>query len=203
MRYTKNSKEKGTHCIKKLHSRIQKRLFTSMMKKNESTKALPPSIAYPRPTFPSDAKNPAKKYQTNPQAKKDYDSLKENLHADMPNQKWYTDFTYLFLKNGGVRYNCIIMNLYDRNVVASITNQHITSDLTIRTLQKALDSQHLAKGSLILHNDQGSQYTSKAFHKVLRIRPGGPEHEQNWTLIRQRTNSEVLQPSEERMHQSA
>lgn len=38
-----------------------------------------------------------------------------------------------------------------------------TSDLAIRTLQKALDSQHLAEGSLILHSDQGSQYTSKAF----------------------------------------
>ncbi len=43
------------------------------------------------------------------------------------------------------------------------TGRHITSDLAIRTLQKALDSQPTMKGELILHSDQGSQYTSKAF----------------------------------------
>ena len=89
--------------------------------------------------------------------------LKQDFHADKPNQKWCTDFTYLFLKNGEVRYNCTIIDLYDRSVIASITDQHITSGLAIRTLKKALDSQHLSKGGLILHSDQGSQYTSKAF----------------------------------------
>ena len=91
--------------------------------------------------------------------------LKQDFHADKPNQKWCTDFTYLFLKNGEVRYNCTIIDLHDRSVVASITDRNITSDLAIRTLQKALDSQHPAKGCLILHSDQGSQYTSKAFIK--------------------------------------
>ncbi len=47
--------------------------------------------------------------------------------------------------------------------MASITDRHITSDLGIRTLQKALDSQPAIKEELILHSDQGSQYTSKAF----------------------------------------
>ena len=44
-----------------------------------------------------------------------------------------------------------------------VTDKHITSELAVRTLQKALDSQHPAKGGLLLHSDQGSQYTSKAF----------------------------------------
>ena len=35
--------------------------------------------------------------------------------------------------------------------------------LAIRTLQKALDSQPMRKGELLLHSDQGTQYTSKAF----------------------------------------
>ena len=89
--------------------------------------------------------------------------LKQDFRADRPNQKWCTDFTYLFLKNGQVRYNCTIIDLYDRSVIASITDRNITSDLAIRTLQKALDAQHLTKGGVILHSDQGSQYTSKAF----------------------------------------
>ena len=89
--------------------------------------------------------------------------LNQDFRADRPNQKWCTDFTYLFLKNGEVRYNCAILDLYDRSIVASITDRHITSDLAIRTLQKALESQPKLKGELILHSDQGSQYTSKAF----------------------------------------
>ena len=89
--------------------------------------------------------------------------LKQDFTADKINQKWCIDFTYLFLKSGEVRYNCTILDLHDRSVVASITDRHITSDLAIRTLQKALDSQPKIKGKLILHSDQGSQYTSKAF----------------------------------------
>ena len=89
--------------------------------------------------------------------------LKQDFRADRPNQKWCTDFTYLFLKNGQARYNCTIIDLYDRSVIASITDRNITSDLAIRTLQKALDAQHLTKGGVILHSEQGSQYTSKAF----------------------------------------
>ena len=62
-----------------------------------------------------------------------------------------------------MRYNCTIIDLYDRSVIASITDRSITSDLAIRKLQKALDSQPKIKGDLILHSDQGTQFTSKAF----------------------------------------
>lgn len=89
--------------------------------------------------------------------------LKQDFTAQKVNQKWCTDFTYLFLKNHEVRYNCSILDLYDRSIVASVTDKSITSDLAIRTLKKALDSQPAIKGELILHSDQGTQYTSKAF----------------------------------------
>ena len=88
--------------------------------------------------------------------------LERDFTSDKPNMKWCTDFTYLFLADGSTRYNCTIIDLYDRSVVASITDRNITADLGIRTLQKAIESQHPAKG-LILHSDQGSQYTSKEF----------------------------------------
>lgn len=89
--------------------------------------------------------------------------LQQDFTASEPNQKWATDFTYLFLSRGDVRYNCTIMDLYDRSVVASITDRNMTSDLAIRTLDKALGSQKNVNPSLILHSDQGSQYTSKGF----------------------------------------
>lgn len=45
--------------------------------------------------------------------------LKQNFVANEPNRVWCTDFTYLYLTNGQVRYNCTIIDLYDRSVVAS------------------------------------------------------------------------------------
>lgn len=89
--------------------------------------------------------------------------LKQDFDADGVNRKWATDFTYLFLVNGEIRYNCTIIDLYDRSVVASITDRNITSDLAIRTLKKALESQKGLMEGLILHSDQGSQYTSRTF----------------------------------------
>ena len=89
--------------------------------------------------------------------------LCRNFTAKEINQKWCTDFTYLYISNNEVRYNCTIIDLHDRSVVASITDRHITSELAIRTLKKALASQPKIKGELILHSDQGSQFTSKMF----------------------------------------
>lgn len=89
--------------------------------------------------------------------------INQNFTAPKINQKWCTDFTYLFLSDREVRYNCSILDLHDRSVIASITDRNITSDLAIKALQKALNSQPEITGELILHSDQGSQFTSKAF----------------------------------------
>ena len=89
--------------------------------------------------------------------------LSQDFKAESINQKWCTDFTYLFLTDGSKRYNCTVLDLYDRSVIASITDKQITADLAIRTVEKALKSQTSLKENLILHSDQGSQYTSKDF----------------------------------------
>lgn len=93
----------------------------------------------------------------------------QDFTAKEINQKWCTDFTYLFLTDGSKRYNCSIIDLHDRSLIASITDKHITSELAKRTLQKALDSQPgIDTKHLILHSDQGSQYTSKEFTEYCR-----------------------------------
>ena len=93
------------------------------------------------------------------------DLIKQEFRAEKANQKWCTDFTYLSLTDGRKRYNCSIIDLHDRSVIASITDKNITSDLAIRTVKKALKTQPSINGSLILHSDQGSQYTAKEFIK--------------------------------------
>ena len=119
--------------------------------------------------------------------------LKQDFRADRPNQKWCTDFTYLFLKNGETRYNCTIIDLYDRSVIASITDRNITSGLAIRTLQKALAAQHLTKGGV----RSGQPVYIQGFHRILRKRPCDPEHEQGRISLRQRADGALLQHTQE------
>ena len=95
--------------------------------------------------------------------------LQQDFYAPEINQKWCTDFTYLFLTNGSKRYNCTIIDLHDRSVIASITDKNMTADLAKRTLKKAIQSQPgINPRKLLLHSDQGSQYTSKEFTDFCR-----------------------------------
>ena len=89
--------------------------------------------------------------------------LKQNFVVNEPNRVWCTDFTYLYLTNGQVRYNCTIIDLYDRSVVASENGKFTTSDLAIRTLDKAIHTVHCDTSNLIIHSDQGVQLTSFDF----------------------------------------
>ncbi|WP_407657364.1 DDE-type integrase/transposase/recombinase [Megasphaera cerevisiae] len=89
--------------------------------------------------------------------------LHQDFTAESKNSKWCTDFTYLFLTDGSPRYNCAIIDLYNRSIVVSINGKEITSDLAIRTVKKALNFQPAIKQPLILHSDQGTQFSSKEF----------------------------------------
>lgn len=64
--------------------------------------------------------------------------LNQDFHSDEINQKCYTDFTYLFLTDGSKRYNCTMIDLYDRSVVANKIDRNIIADLAKRTLEKAI-----------------------------------------------------------------
>ena len=60
--------------------------------------------------------------------------INQNFVASEINQKLSTDLTYLFPSGGDIRYNCIIIALYDGSIVASMIECYITSKLAIRTL---------------------------------------------------------------------
>lgn len=89
--------------------------------------------------------------------------LNQSFTTDKANRVWCTDFTYLFLSDGRKRYNCSIIDLCDRSVVASLIGREITSELAINTLKNAIASQPKLDTGLILHSDQGAQYTSEVF----------------------------------------
>src|SRR5690554_8179525 len=90
------------------------------------------------------------------------DLLNQNFYAEKPNRIWCVDFTYLYLKDGKVRYNCTIIDLYDRSVIATVNGAHITTELALRALLIAVLQHKPAKG-LILHSAQGRHYHSEEF----------------------------------------
>lgn len=109
------------------------------------------------------------------------DLLMQNFAAETRNQKWCIDFTYIYFGNKCKRYNCSIIDLYDRRVVASVNGRRINTELAIETVKKALERNNGETG-MILHSDRGSQFTSKQFaefcemHGIVQSmsRPGCP-----------------------------
>jgi transposase InsO family protein len=102
------------------------------------------------------------KYKKGDCYKKFDNLLNQNFKVDEPNKIWCTDFTYMWREDGAKRYNCTIIDLYDRSPVATLNSNRINAELAIETLTYALNHNTVKKG-LILHSDQGSQFTSRAF----------------------------------------
>lgn len=95
--------------------------------------------------------------------------IQQRFVASRPNQVWCLDFTYLYLANGTPRYNCTIIDVYERRVVSSLNGARIDTQLAINTLSKAIQNHYPEKG-LILHSDQGSQFSSKVFNAYCKQR---------------------------------
>ena len=88
--------------------------------------------------------------------------LEQDFHADRRNAKWCVDFTYLSFGKNNRRYNCTIIDLYDRRVVASVNSSRINTQLAIDTLEEAIRNADGETG-MILHSERGSQFASKEF----------------------------------------
>lgn len=102
------------------------------------------------------------KYHKGECYKKFDNMLKQDFKVEEANKKWCTDFTYLYLSDGAKRYNCSILDLYDKSIVSTLNSNRMDANLAIETLKLAL-SRNLVSKEIILHSDQGSQYTSRAF----------------------------------------
>ena len=102
-------------------------------------------------------------------AKRIEENVKPNLvrrqfKTKGPNQIWCTDITYLIWNNKRA-YLSTIIDLYDRHVVAYQISKRNDIKLVIDTLNKALDKEKDVYG-LILHSDQGFQYTSNEYKAI-------------------------------------
>jgi transposase InsO family protein len=90
--------------------------------------------------------------------------LNRNFAATRPNQKWVTDITYVPTQQGWA-YLSTIKDLFGGFIVAHQMSLSNSVALVTRTLQLAHDKEKVTAG-LILHSDQGHQYTSQAYHAL-------------------------------------
>ena len=90
--------------------------------------------------------------------------LNRNFNANRLNQKWSTDITYI-IYNGKRAYLSSIMDLYTRNIIAYKISYKIDNKLVMDTLKEAIHKQKDVHG-VILHSDQGFQYTSNEYKAI-------------------------------------
>lgn len=102
-----------------------------------------------------------------------YKRIEENVQPNIVNRKfntkginqiWCTDITYLIFNNQR-RYLSTIIDLYDRKVVAYKISKINNNKLVMDTLNEAISKRKDVRG-LILHSDQGFQYTSFEYKAI-------------------------------------
>jgi len=91
--------------------------------------------------------------------------LKRDFMATRPNQKWVTDITYIMTQQGWC-YLSTIKDLFDGFIVASNFARQNAIGLVTHTVHQAMQKEKVTD-RLILHSDQGHQYTSQAYYDVL------------------------------------
>ncbi|RUP29429.1 MAG: IS3 family transposase [Curvibacter sp.] len=91
--------------------------------------------------------------------------LDRQFQADGPNQKWVADFTYIWTAEGWL-YVAAVLDLYSRRIVGWSMQESMTSQLVVDALMMAVWRRGRPV-ALLHHSDQGSQYTSEHFQKLL------------------------------------
>jgi putative transposase len=91
--------------------------------------------------------------------------LDRQFAADKPNQKWVADFTYIWTAEGWL-YVAAVIDLFSRRVVgwsmsATMTAQLVTDALIMAIWRRGKPD------ALLHHSDQGSQYTSEQFQRLM------------------------------------
>ena len=90
--------------------------------------------------------------------------IKRHFKANAPNQKWFTDITYILFGECPL-YLSVIMDGFNGEIVSSKISRAQDVSLVINTLKGALPC--VQDEEVILHSDQGSVYKSKEFQKYV------------------------------------
>lgn len=106
-------------------------------------------------------------YQKKARMEKKQNILQQQFQVSEPNCVWVSDVT-CFKINEKYIYVCVILDLFSRKVIAQGVSPKNSTYLITSTFKRAIQSRGNPQ-QLTFHSDQGAQYTSKAFRKLLRM----------------------------------
>lgn len=91
--------------------------------------------------------------------------LNQNFDVDSPNRVWVTDITYIRTYEGWL-FLAVVIDLFSRQVVGWSMQPKMHADLVLKALLMAV-WRRKPKHKVLVHSDQGSQYTSDDWQKFL------------------------------------
>ena len=91
--------------------------------------------------------------------------LQQNFKTKAINEVWVADITYIRTQSGWL-YLAAVMDLYARKIIGWSLATHMRASLVCSALNMAITTRQPLAG-LIVHTDQGSQYASEDYLKLL------------------------------------
>ena len=82
-----------------------------------------------------------------------------------PNRQWVSDLTFIPTRSGWL-YLAVVLDLFSRKVVGWAMDLRITSGLVCEALRMAIQQRRPRQGTIV-HSDQGSQYASFEYQRLL------------------------------------
>jgi putative transposase len=91
--------------------------------------------------------------------------LQQNFDTAGPDRIWVTDITYIRTCEGWL-YLAVVIDLYARRVIGWSMHSRMQTDLVLNALLMAV-WRRKPKAKVIIHSDQGSQFTSHEWRSFL------------------------------------
>ena len=92
-------------------------------------------------------------------------TLDRQFEVDAPDKVWVTDITYIKTHEGWL-YLSVVIDLFSRRVVGWSAQPRMTTDLALQALLAAV-WRRKPKTRVMIHSDQGSQFTSREWQLFL------------------------------------
>jgi putative transposase len=92
--------------------------------------------------------------------------LAQHFQASAPNEKWVSDITYIWTREGWV-YLAVVMDLYSRRIIGWAVARTQETTLVLAALHMAIGRRQPPAG-LLHHSDRGSQYASAQYQALLQ-----------------------------------
>jgi putative transposase len=92
-------------------------------------------------------------------------TLDRQFEVDAPDRVWVTDITYIKTHEGWL-YLSVVIDLFSRRVVGWSSQPRMTTDLALQALLAAV-WRRKPKTRVMIHSDQGSQFTSREWQLFL------------------------------------